>query len=202
MANVLWANQPLPKSCPESIFLAGPTPRSAEVSSWRPEALRILDKLDFPGIVFVPEDEHGKWKHSYDEQIEWEEEALDKASCIVFWVPRDLKTMPAFTTNIEWGIWQNSGKVVLGAPASAAKMKYLRHNAAKHFVPTSTTLEGTLRHAIGLIERRNEVNRALDLWNDQAGYEIWEDDDLAKGDGMDIAFKAGWKLGRSRKSGE
>jgi hypothetical protein len=199
MANVIWANQPLPKDCPGSIFLAGPTPRSAEVNSWRPEALQILDQLDFPGIVFIPEDKTGKWQHSYIQQIEWEEDALAKASCIVFWVPRNLETMPAFTTNIEWGIWQDSGKVVLGAPADAPKMKYLRHNAAKFKVQSSDTLKDTLLNALALIETRNEVNRALDRWNNQTGYAIWEDDDQSKGDGMDVAFKAGWELGKSHE---
>ena len=39
----------------KSIFLAGPTPRSKEVNTWRKDALKILDKLEFDGLVYVPE---------------------------------------------------------------------------------------------------------------------------------------------------
>ena len=42
----------------KSIFLAGPTPRSLDVETWRKEAIRILEELGFDGIVYVPELEH------------------------------------------------------------------------------------------------------------------------------------------------
>ena len=54
----------------KSIFLAGPTPRSLNVSSWRPEALNLLDKLKFNGTVLVPEPLNGKF--NFDEHVEWE----------------------------------------------------------------------------------------------------------------------------------
>ena len=45
-------------SLKKSIFLAGPTPRSKEVKSWRPEAIRLLKEKGFDGVVFVPEFEN------------------------------------------------------------------------------------------------------------------------------------------------
>jgi hypothetical protein len=152
---ILWANQKFDVSqIPSpSIFLAGPTPRSSEVRSWRPDAITHFKQLDFQGTVFIPEDEKGKWQHSYIEQVEWEEKALTAATVIVFWVPRNLKTMPAFTTNVEWGTWHKSGKVVLGAPDDAPKMSYLRHYAKKYGIPTANNLEDTLKNAIELSKR-------------------------------------------------
>lgn len=64
----------------------------------------------------IPEDEHRIWKDNYNDQIEWEWKGLTSASCIAFWIPRELKDMPGFTTNIEWGKWYESRKVVLGYP--------------------------------------------------------------------------------------
>jgi len=101
--------------------------------------------------TFVPEDETGEWKHSYIDQIEWEESALKQADVIIFWIPRDLITMPAFTTNIEWGMWCDSGKVVLGAPKNAPKMKYLRYYATKFDVPQAFTLSETIDNALKLL---------------------------------------------------
>ena len=54
MSTVIYADQPC-EVAPPSLFLAGPTPRSSEVLSWRPQALEVLRGLGFPGTVLVPE---------------------------------------------------------------------------------------------------------------------------------------------------
>ena len=54
--NILFADQPLAIQSP-SIFLAGPTPRSRHVISWRPEALDLLRCLGFAGTVLCIDDE-------------------------------------------------------------------------------------------------------------------------------------------------
>ena len=145
---VVYARQPFPERFTRALFLAGPTPRSPEVPSWRPRALELLRERGFEGVVFVPEDADGSRRFDYTDQIEWESEGLALADVIVFWVPRELETMPAFTTNVEWGIWQRSGKVVLGAPANAPKLRYLRHHAKALHVPQAQTLAKTLDAAL------------------------------------------------------
>ena len=134
-----------------SIFLAGPTPRSEDVPSWRPTALEILENLGFDGIVFVPENRDGKWQQTYMEQVDWEERCLTDADIIVFWIPRDLETMPGFTTNAEWGTWYRSGKCVLGYPPGAPKMKYLDYYAKKEQIPVRHDLVNTLDQAMILL---------------------------------------------------
>jgi hypothetical protein len=125
---VVYAKQKIPEKLGPSIFLAGPTPRSSNpVPSWRPEALKILEKIEFPGTVFVPEDEGGTFRGSYTDQTEWEKAALNIANITVFWIPRELETMPAFTTNVEFGYWvaRQPDKIVYGRPEQAPKTKYL-----------------------------------------------------------------------------
>lgn len=109
----------------KSIFLAGPTPRGKNVVSWRTEACKILDKMGFDGVVYVPEYSTWKPKEDYVDQAMWERKALTNATVIAFWIPRELPNMPAFTTNVEFGYWLHSGKVVYGRPDSASKVKYL-----------------------------------------------------------------------------
>jgi hypothetical protein len=55
----------------------------------------------------------------------WERIALTEATVIMFWIPRSLPDMPAFTTNVEFGYWLSSGKVIYGRPDNASKIKYL-----------------------------------------------------------------------------
>ncbi len=140
----------LPTDDLPSIFLAGPTPRDRQkASTWRGHALRLL--ADFEGHVFVPETEDWGWHGDWAEQVEWEEAALKHATVIVFWVPRDLETMPGFTTNIEFGRWMDSGKVVFGAPLKATKTGYMRYYCDKLGIPVADDLAGTLKLAVQMM---------------------------------------------------
>lgn len=148
-----------------SIFLAGPTPRAPDVPSWRPEALQYLEALGFGGSVFVPERTPGlpsisSCGSTYEDMVNWELRHLNAASCILFWVPRDLATMPGFTTNVEFGCWvvRNPGKLVLGHPPWAVKMRYLALLARRYEVPTTNCLRDACRLAISTArgERRND----------------------------------------------
>ena len=151
----VFAREPFEDLVGPSIFLAGPTPRSADVPSWRPKAFELLEELGFEGTVFAPEDSKFSPRFDYMDQVEWEEAGLTRADVIVFWVPRELKTMPGFTTNIEWGRWCDSGKVVLGAPVDAPKLAYMRYYATKLNVPQADTLKGTLQAALQLLPTTN-----------------------------------------------
>src|SRR4051794_22004305 len=94
--NILFADQPLVIPSP-SLFLAGPTPRSSAVASWRPAALALLGELGFAGTVLVPERHDGSARFDYHDQVEWEFAGLEACSVIAFWVPRDPQTLPGFT---------------------------------------------------------------------------------------------------------
>lgn len=110
-----------------SIFLAGPTPRKADVLSWRPEALDILKYLNYDGVVFVPEWDTNFTTVDYLGQVTWERVGLTRCSKIVFWVPREMKDMPALTTNVEFGYFlaKTPDKVLYGRPESAVSCRYL-----------------------------------------------------------------------------
>ena len=109
----------------KSIFLAGPTPRGENIVSWRIDACKFLEENGFDGVVYVPEYSTWKPKSDYVDQAQWERDALLNASVIAFWIPRELPNMPAFTTNVEFGYWLHTGKVLYGRPDNAKKIKYL-----------------------------------------------------------------------------
>ncbi|HIT22695.1 MAG TPA: nucleoside 2-deoxyribosyltransferase domain-containing protein [Candidatus Scybalousia intestinigallinarum] len=141
----------------KSIFLAGPTPRGENAISWRTEACQTLKNLDFDGIIYVPEYSTWKPKEDYVDQAMWEREALTSATVILFWVPRKLPDMPAFTTNVEFGYWLHSGKVIYGRPDDASKIKYLDwlYQTDYHQKPY-TDLESLLKASIELANIIND----------------------------------------------
>lgn len=156
---VVYAQAPLPTACLASIFLAGPTPRDARTPSWRPEALALLAARGFAGAVFVPEPADGVFRDDYDAQVAWETAALARADAVLFWLPRDLSAMPAFTTNDEWGHLKDSGRVVFGAPPGAAKVRYQRWWADHLGVPVGETLAATVDAALAALGPLGEGDR-------------------------------------------
>lgn len=187
--HVCYAKQDPPKSWAHAIFLAGPTPRDSETPSWRPEALRLLEEAGYDGVVFVPESADGQFKGSYTDQVEWEERGLEMADRIVFWVPRDLRTMPAFTTNVEFGRYVQSGKVILGRPDGAPKTRYLDWLGEKNDVPIFETLKATLAEATkdkGSLRVAGERWVPLDLWR-TPGFQAWYQSLQQSGNRLDEA---------------
>lgn len=196
---VVYTGEEMPETFTKSIFLAGPTPRNKqEVESWRPDALKLLEDMGFTGTVFVPEDRKGEYKLEYDDQIGWEEKYLNVADCIVFWVPRDLTPdtkgfpkMAAFVTNVEFGHWYDSGKIVFGAPKDADKVGYLEHYSEKFKAPMAQTLTETLQNAMEMLgngAERTGGERYVPLlvWNTDS-FQNWYDSVKKVGNRLDEA---------------
>lgn len=144
--NVIYAREAITPT----IFLAGPTPRDAVTKSWRPEALQLLEKYKFIGNVYVPENRIFTDGYDYDQQVAWEWMALETSTAIIFWVPREMECMPAMTTNVEFGHYVKDGRVVLGYPGDAPRMKYLHALGERYSVPIFHDLEATVMMAINI----------------------------------------------------
>lgn len=143
--NVIHSSDEIKTTGP-CVFLAGPTPRTETAKSWRPDFIEALRKTGFRGTILTPETIIYSPDFDYDTQIDWEDEGLTKADIIAFWVPRELKEMPAFTTNIEFGEWMKSGKVVLGYPEDAEKMRYMHRKAIKFNIPVYNDMNKMCAH--------------------------------------------------------
>ncbi|MFC1435986.1 nucleoside 2-deoxyribosyltransferase domain-containing protein [Streptacidiphilus sp. N1-3] len=154
--NVVMAREPIPSN--PSVFLAGPTPdKSNPVPSWRPDAIRLLAE-QWTGTelltVLVPESRGGVRAERYEHQVDWETEARAGASAILFWIPRDMKTMPGMTTNVEFGLDAPTGRAVLGAPADCPnpeRNRYLIYVAGRYGVPVRETLADAVAETLALV---------------------------------------------------
>lgn len=66
-----------------------------------------------------------------------------------FWMPRHLETLPGFTSNVEFGRYVGSGRVVYGRPEGAPHTRYLDWLYQKLTGnEPGRTLEGTLKTAV------------------------------------------------------
>lgn len=138
------------------IFLAGPTPRDKNIPSWRPEALKIFEKLGFEGTIYIPE---LREKSYYDSEtsfneMKWDQIALENSKVVMFWIPRN-NEMLGLSTNIEFGYLINKGNIVYGRPKDAIRCEFLdflyKEKLGKEY---SITLEDTIKEAIKLFKER------------------------------------------------
>lgn len=154
-----------------SVFLAGPTPRDKNTNSWRPDMISALRRLGYDGDILIPEKRGDYLSYEYETNTKWEVDHLNAAKIILFWIPRQLASMPAFTTNIEFGEFMHSGKVVLSFPKEAEKMQYLAVRAKMHNIPTFHTIDEAAVHVVEKADSyitRYNIKKAL---ND-AGFNI------------------------------
>ena len=149
------------ESAKPSVFLAGPSERDDGVTAWRKDALSLFKKFGFKGNVYVPE----PWSRGRDVQINWEIYHLNLAKCVMFWIPRDLETLPGFTTNIEFGEWLHSGKVVLGFPPAAARMEYIAYRAKQNGILVSDNLADTVKNAVVMADADKDRPYNADFYN-------------------------------------
>lgn len=166
MTTIVYARETYALDGRPSIFLAGPTKRicqscggcpncvgpGAKEPSWRVEAVEHL-KRTFDGFVFVPEsyDEHAfDERRDWQAQVDWERAALDTATVIMFWIPRNMLTLPGMTTNVEFG-WYACARpkaLIIGFPLQAPHTRYLRDIAARINRPIYSRLDRTIEAAI------------------------------------------------------
>ena len=142
---VIYAGEKFSKS-KFSVFLAGPTPREVSVKSWRPEFIQQLKIKGFQGTVFSPENRLLGSPYDFDKQIPWEVKGLNKADLIIYWILRELKTMPAFTTNIEFGEFMHSGKIAVGFPPESVNNRYIGKRCQMHKIPLFSTTESIISY--------------------------------------------------------
>ena len=142
----------------KSIFLAGPTPRDVNVKSWRNEAVNILKELNFDGDIYLPESKDRAISDdflTYNGVIDWELERLNASKIILFWLPRDLKTLPGFTTNVEFGYHLKTGKIIYGRPDNAPKTKYLDYLYEREYGKKPfNNLKDALKNAVELLKNQ------------------------------------------------
>ena len=191
---LVHAGEQPPERYDASVFLCGPTPRSNDVESWRPEAItEITARWKGAGdlVVFVPEPPSGERWPSYDTNRVWELHWGDRADVTLFWIPRG-PGMPGYTTNDEFGRWKDSGRAVLGTPPGAEQVRYQREYASDVGIPLADDLAGTVALALdhigaGAPRAGGHRHVPLLLWR-TSSFQSW----LAAQESAGNELRSGW----------
>lgn len=142
---LVFSDSEFPTTVTKSIFLAGPTPRQKvghEVNMhWRHEALEYLEEIGYDGHIFIPIprdhfsiDKEIVEEVDYESQLEWEHKALSRCDVIFFYVARTEENI-GLTTNVEFGRYVDSGRVVYAHGPDALHVRYLDNLAKKVGLP-------------------------------------------------------------------
>jgi nucleoside 2-deoxyribosyltransferase/8-oxo-dGTP pyrophosphatase MutT (NUDIX family) len=149
--HIVYVFQPFPHTFHKSLYLAGPTPRDPAAQSWRPHAIHLLHALAYDGVVFLPESPDGQRYGDYDQQMAWELEAMRRSDVLLFWIPAERETFPAYTTRVEFGFQVHSGKVTLGMPRDAYETRYMEKLAQYYHLRPYQTLPETVMAALAKV---------------------------------------------------
>lgn len=175
----IFYGDPAPKApIPNSIFLAGcsVSPKAAERTEWRLDALAQLRAQNFEGTVIIPEFESGGFRRepfddgqpatipglsrASEKIIAWESAGLDHAGVILAWMPFALaaetspNSLPGFSTRAEVirAITMDHPRLALGMPAGALAGGQIRYHAAKSGYRIYDNLGVTVSRAVELLQ--------------------------------------------------
>jgi len=92
--------------------------------------VRLLLDHGYDGYIVIPEPRDGVYSDEYTNQFHWEIDHLEYCTRfnrqIIAWVSRELKHIPAFTTNVAFGHFcREKNHFFYGRPSQAPKTRYL-----------------------------------------------------------------------------
>lgn len=175
--NIIFAGDNFPDYVEKSIFLAGPSPREPSVKDWRNSVVEALKQKGFDGTLYIPiprkrflNDYEKDENWTYDDQIEWECLARQRADALLFWIPRSMEgKMPALTTNIEFGEDLRFPNVFYGRPDSAESCRYLDRRMGMLNRSVSNNINDLLDNILqyindGALRKGSETQVPLYIW--------------------------------------
>lgn len=182
MRTLFYDDQPLAPllAAGPSIFLAGPT-AVVGLTSWRRDALALLEARGFAGVVVIPEFRNLPFEEgvrSYFGQVEspvpamrgtsygildWETCGIECSTVVLFWMPfcighkEDPDSLPGFTTRAEVSreLVRAPHRIVLGMPPGAISSSHIRYHAYRGGVTIHATLGETVDAALSLVDTRS-----------------------------------------------
>src|SRR5436309_1919591 len=104
---LVFIGEAYPQNVEKMIFLGDSTLYQGKLSSsWRIDAIQWLEQLGYDGTVYIPEDKEGypnTASLNYEARLRWVRGALMRSDVIIFWLPRDPKSLSHIVMGVELG---------------------------------------------------------------------------------------------------
>ncbi len=130
------------------IYLAGAIDMGAAVN-WQAQVIDMLPDSN-QLVVFNPRRDRFT-PDTQDEQIHWELEAMERASAILIWFPKEAKAPISF---FEAGLYWNSGRLYVGAERGFYRRRNLELTAERYGQFVSYSLSDCVMAILAQFERR------------------------------------------------
>lgn len=72
-------------------------------------------------------------------------------------IPRDMRTLPGLTTNIEFGEYLHSGKIVVGFPETSDNNRYIYYRCAYDKIPCFNSLEECVDNVLSRFSNKHDI---------------------------------------------
>lgn len=143
----------IPVDTPPVVFLAGSIEMGKAIH-WQAEIIRQLQENDWQGIVLNPrrQDWDSSWEQKkenglFNEQVNWELEGLEKATCTLFYFAPGTKSP---ITLLELGLQARAGKALVCCPDGFWRKGNIDIVCERYDVPQVATLEELVSETISL----------------------------------------------------
>jgi hypothetical protein len=131
-----------------SVYLDGPKGTVSKIS-WRKRLLETFTVQGYEHVIIVPECRDNNYRPPYGtkEFYEWEDLAMNMATMIMFWIPRDSTLFTGKDINDRWGYWKQRKNVILGYPERAEDVGYQKWYADTYGITVVKNLENMVVYA-------------------------------------------------------
>lgn len=182
---LVFSGEAAPTNYSKSIFLAGPIDNTSKGNliprDWRKDVIELLEQKGYDGVVFIPISK-AFWEETYapidfvysEAVVEWECMMMDRADILLFWVNRDKEAdRYGLTTNVEFGRYLNTGRIVYGHTKESFSVFNLDTIAAKNNIKVHNELPELVDTALSVIgdgayRDGGETLCPLNLWRLQS----------------------------------
>ncbi len=140
------------------------------MSSWYQEALDILDKQHYEGIVYISLARNGETSKDISEHLRWEQTAMNRSDVILLWVPSKPDQFLMYSTYVEFERCLKGRNIIWGYPQNTFKIQSIDKLAREYAVPVVHSLSEAVDNVLGYLgsgaERKGgETHVPLYLWN-------------------------------------
>jgi 8-oxo-dGTP pyrophosphatase MutT (NUDIX family) len=178
---IVFAGEPYPQMVKKMLYLVDLTSQQGGAdSSWWAEAVELLERLSYDGVVFVPEERGGGLTPALlddEARVRWIHGALMRCDVSVFVLSATAQALPDGVMGVELGRLMGRGHIIFVIPSEVRETSDLQYYIKELLIPCHATLLEALREAVNSIgggaqRQGGEAAVPLEIWETES-FQRW-----------------------------